>query len=276
MSTKSKQASIMSFVTNESSAERKDIAAPGGDADSCLVDPDYEQKTTINSYHEMEYLLPPEWHYQLKDEFKKPYWKALCDALQSRAEKETILPPRDEIMKAFTACDFSKVRVVIIGQDPYHDIGQAEGLCFSVKRGVKIPPSLVNIYKELESDIPGFKRPSHGSLVDWANQGVLLLNATLTVKAHEANSHSQLGWSNFTKAAIMKLANNRENIVWLLWGGFAQKLGSGVSATRHKILKAGHPSPLSQKSFFGCKHFSQCNQFLKSKGLPEIDWQIKE
>ena len=165
---------------------------------------------------------------------------------------------------------------MILGQDPYHDVGQAHGLCFSVAPGVRTPPSLVNIYKELATDVPKFKKPKHGCLISWARQGVLLLNATLTVDAHDANSHKDIGWQTFTDAIVQLVNRHCEHVVFILWGGFAQKKCAGINESKHRVLKAAHPSPLSAKKFYGCKVFSKANAFLKSVGKPEIDWNVPD
>lgn len=215
------------------------------------------------------------WKNALADEFQKPYFHALKSFLQ--AEKKggnKIFPPGKYIFNAFDSTPFDKVKVVILGQDPYHGPGQAHGLCFSVQKGVPTPPSLKNIYKELESDV-GFTNPGHGYLQKWSDQGVLLLNAILTVRAHQAASHRNKGWENFTDAAIHKLNQEREGLVFILWGGFAKKKASMIDPNKHLILKSVHPSPLSAyNGFFGCKHFSQVNAYLSSRGQEQIDWSL--
>ena len=184
----------------------------------------------------------------------------------------TVYPPGKEIFTAFDACVFDNTRVVIIGQDPYHGPGQANGLCFSVKEGMRIPPSLVNIFKEIRNDL-GKPIPVSGDLKRWAEQGVLLLNATLTVRASEAGSHQKKGWEQFTDAVIRELSSQKENLVFLLWGAYAQKKGEMIDRSKHLVLMSAHPSPFSaDRGFFGNKHFSQTNAFLKSKGFTEIDW----
>lgn len=215
------------------------------------------------------------WKNALADEFQKPYFHALKSFLQ--AEKKggyKIFPPGKFIFNAFDSTPFDKVKVVILGQDPYHGPGQAHGLCFSVQKGVPTPPSLKNIYKELESDV-GFTNPGHGYLQKWSDQGVLLLNAILTVRAHQAASHRNKGWENFTDAAIHKLNQEREGLVFILWGGFAKKKASMIDPNKHLILKSVHPSPLSAyNGFFGCKHFSQVNAYLSSRSQEQIDWSL--
>ncbi|MBE5970576.1 MAG: uracil-DNA glycosylase [Lachnospiraceae bacterium] len=216
-----------------------------------------------------------DWLTVLKDEFKKPYYKRLFDFVREEYKTKTIFPPADDIFNAYHFTPLSDVKVVIIGQDPYHDIGQAHGLCFSVKENVKIPPSLLNIYKELKDDL-GCYIPNNGYLVKWAKQGVLLLNTVLTVRAHEANSHQNKGWEEFTDATIKALNKQDRPIVFLLWGAPAGKKAAMLDNPKHLVLKAPHPSPLSaHRGFFGCKHFSKTNDFLTKNGLNAIDWQIE-
>lgn len=216
------------------------------------------------------------WKQALASEFKQPYFAALKSFLVAEKKAgQTIFPPGKWIFNAFNSTPLDKAKVVIIGQDPYHGPGQAHGLCFSVQKGVATPPSLKNMYKELNTDL-GLPIPSHGNLQHWADQGVLLLNAILTVRAHQAASHRNKGWETFTDAAIRKLNSERENLVFLLWGGFAKKKASMIDPDKHHILAAAHPSPLSaHNGFFGCQHFSKTNEFLVSKGLEPIDWSVK-
>lgn len=215
-----------------------------------------------------------DWLEPLSEEFKKPYYRSLYEKVIEEYKTYPVFPPSDEIFNAFNYTPLSKVKCVIIGQDPYHNVGQAHGLCFSVKPEVDIPPSLANIYKELHSDI-GFKIPEHGYLKKWADQGVLMLNAVLTVRAHQANSHQGIGWEQFTDAAIRILNQQDRPIVYLLWGAPAQKKAAKVDNPKHLLLKAPHPSPLSAyRGFFGCRHFSKANEFLISNGMEPIDWQI--
>jgi len=212
------------------------------------------------------------WQAQLQTEFDKPYFEQLTDFVRSEYKSKTIYPHSSLIFNAFEQCPFDKSKVVIIGQDPYHGPGQAHGLCFSVGDGVLFPPSLQNIFQEINNDI-GAPVPASGNLERWAKQGVLLLNATLTVQAHSAGSHQGRGWETFTDTVIKKVAEEKENVVFLLWGAYAQKKAAMINPARHKILTAVHPSPLSAyRGFFGCKHFSQTNEYLKSKGIEEINW----
>lgn len=213
------------------------------------------------------------WFRALQNEFSKPYFTNLTKFLSEERKRKTIYPPRDEVFSFTQAIDINKVKVVLLGQDPYHNPKQAHGLCFSVNPGVQIPPSLINMYQELENDIENFKRPDHGYLMGWAKQGVLLLNAVLTVRSHEANSHKEKGWEKFTDAIISYISKHNSGVVFLLWGSYAQKKGASINKKMHHILKAAHPSPLSaHRGFFNCKHFSQCNQLLRKQGDEEIDW----
>lgn len=216
-----------------------------------------------------------DWLEPLTPEFRKPYYAKLYQTIREEYSTRQIFPPSDEIFTAFELTPLSEVKVVIIGQDPYHGDGQAHGLCFSVKPDVEIPPSLVNIYKELNSDL-GCYIPNHGYLTKWAKQGVLLLNTVLTVRAHQANSHRGIGWEEFTDAAIRILNEQNRPIVYLLWGKPAQMKKSMLNNPKHLILEAPHPSPLSAyRGFFGCQHFSKTNEFLVKNGLEPVDWQIE-
>lgn len=218
--------------------------------------------------------IAEDWKKALKEEFTQPYFEGLMKKVEQAYEEETIYPPKNEVFNAFAYTPLDKVRVVIIGQDPYHNEGEAEGLCFSVKKGVTIPPSLRNIYKELETDM-GYTPVEHGSLKKWAKQGVLLLNTVLTVEAHQANSHKGWGWETFTDAVIQVVNEVDAPIVFILWGKPAQSKGKMLTNKKHLILQAPHPSPLSSyRGFFGSKPFSQVNQFLKENGIQEIDWKI--
>lgn len=215
-----------------------------------------------------------DWLMPLSPEFKKPYYAKLYQTVKEAYRTEKVFPPANEIFNAFHLTPLSKVKVVILGQDPYHNDGQAEGLCFSVKKGVDIPPSLQNIYQELHADL-GCRIPNHGSLVKWAKQGVLLLNTVLTVRAHQANSHQGIGWEEFTDAAIRILNEQERPIVFFLWGRPAQRKKQMLTNPRFLILEAPHPSPLSAyRGFFGSRPFSQANAFLEKNGLEPVDWQI--
>lgn len=216
-----------------------------------------------------------DWLAPLSPEFKKPYYAELYKKIKEEYSTRQIFPPAEEIFTAFELTPLSEVKVVIIGQDPYHGDGQAHGLCFSVKPDIETPPSLVNIYKELNSDL-GCDIPNNGYLTKWAKQGVLMLNTVLTVRAHQANSHRGIGWETFTDAAIRVLNEQDRPIVYLLWGKPAQMKKSMLNNPKHLILEAPHPSPLSAyRGFFGCRHFSRTNEFLKENGLEPIDWQIE-
>lgn len=216
-----------------------------------------------------------DWLEALGNEFKKPYYKDLYKKVCEEYKSRLIFPPADDIFSAFHLTPLKDVNVVILGQDPYHNMGQAHGLSFSVKPGIDIPPSLLNIYKELETDL-GCEIPNNGCLTKWAKQGVLLLNTVLTVRAHEANSHRGIGWEEFTDAAIRALNKQDRPIVFLLWGSPAQRKKSLLNNPKHLILTSPHPSPLSAyRGFFGCKHFSKTNEFLKEHNLEPIDWQIE-
>lgn len=216
------------------------------------------------------------WADAIGREKQQPYFQKIIQQVNTeRQSGQIIYPPAHDVFNAFRYTEFNRVKVVIIGQDPYHNENQAHGLAFSVQQGVEIPPSLKNIYKELASDIDGFQIPNHGCLKKWADEGVLLLNTVLTVKAHLAHSHKDIGWETFTDKVIEVLNQHRENLVFLLWGNPAQKKGSKIDTARHLVLKAAHPSPLSaHRGFFGCRHFSQTNQYLKDKGISPIDWQV--
>ena len=217
-----------------------------------------------------------DWLDALQGEFRKPYYKELFETVKKEYHTHQIYPPSDDIFNAFHLTPLHEVKVVILGQDPYHGDGQAHGLCFSVKPDVEIPPSLVNIYKELHDDL-GCTIPSHGYLVKWAKQGVLMLNTVLTVRAHQANSHRGIGWEEFTDAAIKALNEQDRPIVFILWGKPAQMKKHMLNNPKHLILEAPHPSPLSAyRGFFGCRPFSQTNAFLEKNGIEPIDWQIDE
>jgi len=220
--------------------------------------------------------LHPSWLPVLQDEFQKPYILNLNQFLEQEEAQGTIVYPKlSDVFNAFNFTPFNVVKVVILGQDPYHGANQAHGLCFSVQKGVAVPPSLKNIYKELQADIPGFIIPAHGDLSSWAKQGVLLLNTTLTVRAGEPGSHQKMGWEQFTDQAIRALSEQREGLVFMLWGRHAQAKASLIDPTKHVVLTAAHPSPFSAyNGFFGCTHFSKANAYLLSKGENPIVWQI--
>jgi uracil-DNA glycosylase len=220
----------------------------------------------------MDVKIEPSWKERLAQEFSKPYFIQLAAFVKSEYRTAVVYPPGKEIFRAFEVCPFDAVKVVILGQDPYHGPGQAHGLCFSVNDGVKMPPSLVNIFKEIQSDL-GKPMPPTGNLERWARQGVLLLNATLTVRASSPGSHQHKGWEEFTDAVIKLISDEKDNVVFMLWGAYAQRKGLIIDRQRHLVLQAAHPSPYSASNgFFGCRHFSRANAYLKSKGLPEIDW----
>lgn len=220
----------------------------------------------------MDVKIEESWKVILKDEFEKPYFKILTDFVRKEYQTQTVYPPAKLIFNAFDLCPFDKVKVVMIGQDPYHGPGQAHGLCFSVNDGINVPPSLVNIYKEIKEDL-GIEPPASGNLERWAKQGVLLLNATLTVRARTAGSHQNKGWEEFTDRVIKELSEKRKDVVFMLWGSYAQKKGAIIDTKKHCVLTSVHPSPLSAyRGFLGCKHFSKANEYLKSKGLAEICW----
>ena len=221
----------------------------------------------------MDVKIEPTWKQQLGTEFDKPYFATLAEQVRQAYRMGPCFPPSRLVFNAFNLCPFNEVKVVIMGQDPYHEPGQAMGLSFSVPEGVAIPPSLQNIFKEIQADL-GKPLPTSGDLTRWASQGVLLLNATLTVQAHVANSHQGLGWSVFSDAAIRALSAHREHLVFMLWGGYARSKRSLIDGQRHLILESVHPSPLSANrgGWFGNHHFSRCNAYLRSHGLTEIDW----
>ncbi len=213
------------------------------------------------------------WKEKLKDEFDKDYFINLSEFVKKEYLTTRIFPPGSLIFNAFNLCPFDRVKAVIIGQDPYHGPGQAHGLCFSVREGIDFPPSLINIFKEIESDL-GYKTLPSGNLERWAAQGVLLLNATLTVREHSAGSHQRKGWEEFTDAAIRILNREKNNLVFFLWGAYAQKKGESIDRARHLVLESVHPSPLSaSRGFFGNKHFSRCNDYLSEHGIGPVDWK---
>ena len=221
----------------------------------------------------MDVKIESSWKEKLKDEFKKEYFIKLSEFVKEEYRIKTIYPPGSLIFNAFNLCPFGKIKVVIIGQDPYHGPGQAHGLCFSVREEIDLPPSLINIFKEIESDM-GYKPYSSGNLERWASQGVLLLNAILTVRAHSAGSHQGKGWETFTDSVITILNRDKDNLVFFLWGAYAQKKGASIDRSKHLVLESVHPSPLSaSRGFFGNSHFSLCNKYLSGKSITPIDWR---
>ena len=220
----------------------------------------------------MDVKIEQSWKKHLADEFQKDYFMQLTEFVRHEYQKTTVYPRGNHIFNAFEHCSFDKVKVVLLGQDPYHEPGQAHGLCFSVQDRIPFPPSLINIFKEIETDL-GKPMPNSGDLTRWADQGVLLLNATLTVKAHAAGSHQNKGWETFTDAVIDRLNTNRNHIVYLLWGSYAQRKGSFINSSHNLVLKSAHPSPLSAyRGFFGNKHFSRANDYLIASGQTPIEW----
>lgn len=216
--------------------------------------------------------IEPSWHEVLREEFEKPYFAGLVQFVKLQYANFVCYPPGKLIFNAFNQCPFDKVKVVLIGQDPYHEPGQAQGLCFSVGDGVKFPPSLRNIFAEIQSDL-GIEVPQSGDLTRWAKQGVLLLNATLTVREHAAGSHQNTGWETFTDEVIRKVSEGRDHVVFMLWGSYAQSKAKLIDSSRHCVLKSAHPSPLSAyRGFFGNHHFSICNQYLQQHGMEPIQW----
>ncbi len=221
----------------------------------------------------MNVTIESSWKQILQEEFEKEYFRNLTEFIRSEYKATTVYPPAGLIFNAFNLCSFENLKVVLIGQDPYHGPGQAHGLCFSVKDGVDFPPSLINIFKEIELDL-GLSRPASGNLERWAKQGVLLLNATLTVRAHLAGSHQKKGWEQFTDSVITIINREKSGIVFMLWGAYAQKKGESIDRTKHFVLESVHPSPLSaSRGFFGNHHFSKCNSYLSGKGVNPVDWR---
>jgi len=221
----------------------------------------------------MQVDIHPSWKKVLQSEFESPYFQSLISYVKDEYNKTLCFPPGSLIFNAFDKCPFDKVKVVILGQDPYHGLGQANGLCFSVPAGITFPQSLQNIFKEIKSDL-NYPIPKSGNLQHWASQGVFLLNATLTVRAHQAGSHQKKGWETFTDRVIQYLSQEKEGIVFLLWGGFARQKVKFINSQKHMVITSGHPSPLSANRgfWFGNKHFSQCNDYLKGRGLTQIQW----
>ncbi|MEQ8715787.1 MAG: uracil-DNA glycosylase [Cyclobacteriaceae bacterium] len=220
----------------------------------------------------MNVKIEPSWGERLKDEFEKEYFKQLVEFVKSEYQSHKVYPPGKQIFNAFNHCPFDQVKVVIIGQDPYHGARQAHGLCFSVNEGIPMPPSLVNVFKEIKDDL-NLPIPPNGSLVRWADQGVLLLNATLTVRASTPGSHQNKGWESFTDAVIKAVSDEKDSVVFMLWGSYAQKKGVIIDRQKHYVLESAHPSPFAaHRGFFGNKHFSSTNTYLASKGLQPINW----
>jgi uracil-DNA glycosylase len=223
----------------------------------------------------MQVTLPPSWEAVLADELEKPYFKQLAAFVDGERKKHSVFPPEADVFNAYKETPYDKVKVLLLGQDPYHDDGQAHGMCFSVRPGVKPPPSLVNMFKELKSEL-GCRIPNHGYLEGWAKRGVMLLNAVLTVQAHQANSHKDKGWEKFTDATIKALNDRDDPVVFALWGGYAQKKEKLIDTEKNRVVKAAHPSPLSVKKFFGSKPFSAINAALVELGKTPIDWQLPD
>lgn len=222
----------------------------------------------------MTVKIEPSWREALQGEFDQPYFASLVQQLHAeKAAGKTIFPPGPQIFRAFDLCPLDQTKVVILGQDPYHGYGQAMGLCFSVPRGVPAPPSLKNIFKEIETDL-GVQMSGSPDLTPWARQGVLLLNAVLTVRAGEPTSHGGLGWQTFTDAVIRTVSERRDGVVFMLWGNYARGKAPLIDASRHLVLEAAHPSPLARGAFFGCRHFSRCNDFLRFRGETPVDWKL--
>jgi uracil-DNA glycosylase len=220
--------------------------------------------------------IPKSWQPVLGDETQKPYYRKLEEFVAEERRQYTVFPPEEEVFAALEITHYTDVNVLLLGQDPYHDVNQAHGLCFSVRPGAVRPPSLMNMFKELKDDV-SFRIPNHGYLASWAEQGILMLNAVLTVRAHQANSHKNRGWEIFTDTIIRAVNAKPTPVVFLLWGGYAQKKMPLIDSDRHVTLLAAHPSPLSaQRGFFGCRHFSKTNQALKLAGKPEIEWQLPD
>ncbi|XP_052412495.1 uracil-DNA glycosylase-like isoform X4 [Carassius gibelio] len=274
----------MQHVEKKLKLERDDVTSP------LSLSPEQLERISKNKKAALERLaanqaepngIGESWMKALSAEFGKPYFKLLMSFVAEERQKHTIYPPENEVFTWTQTCDIKDVKVVILGQDPYHGPNQAHGLCFSVQRPVPPPPrycpaviNLVNIFKELASDIEGFEQPGHGDLTGWAKQGVLLLNAVLTVRAHQANSHKDKGWETFTDAVIHWLSTNMQGLIFILWGSYAQKKGAAIDKKRHNVLQTVHPSPLSaHRGFFGCKHFSKTNELLKKSGKKPIDWK---
>src|SRR5713226_8267814 len=224
----------------------------------------------------MQISIPESWHEHIDEEFSQPYFQKLAQFVDEERQHSTVFPPEEDVFNAFRYTPYDRVNVLLLGQDPYHDDNQAHGLCFSVRPGIKPPPSLVNMFHELRTDV-GFRIPNNGYLVHWAEQGILMLNAVLTVRAHSPNSHKNHGWETFTDAIIRKVNTKDDPVVFVLWGGYAQKKLALIDTSRHTIVQSAHPSPLSARNgFFGSKPFSAINRALREADKPEIDWQIPD
>ncbi len=222
-----------------------------------------------------EVKIEPSWKAVLDEEFKKPYFETLVAFIKAeKAANKVIFPPGNLIFNAFNTTPFDRVKVVILGQDPYHNPGEAMGLCFSVPKGIRIPPSLQNIYKELRDDV-GAQIPNNGDLSRWAENGVFLLNAMLTVEKNKPGSHQSIGWQYFTDRVIQLLSEKKQGLVFMLWGNFARKKSGLIDSSRHLVLEAAHPSPLAQGAFFGCRHFSKANAYLQEQGIAPVDWRLE-
>ncbi|NXK84517.1 UNG glycosylase, partial [Amazona guildingii] len=266
----------------EDSAAKKAKAAGGESGEASLLSPQQLERIRKNKEAARQRLaernVPPgfgeSWRRQLAAEFSKPYFVELMAFVAEERKRYTVYPPPEQVFTWTQMCDIRDVKVVILGQDPYHGPNQAHGLCFSVQKPVPPPPSLENIYKELSTDIEDFTHPGHGDLTGWAKQGVLLLNAVLTVRAHQATSHKERGWEQFTDVVVSWLNKNLHGVVFMLWGAYAQKKGSSIDRKRHHVLQTVHPSPLSvNRGFFGCRHFSKTNELLRKAGKKPIDWR---
>ncbi|HEX4204588.1 MAG TPA: uracil-DNA glycosylase [Ktedonobacteraceae bacterium] len=224
----------------------------------------------------MQITIPESWHEHVDDELSKPYFHKLAQFVDEERQQYTVFPPESDVFNSMRYAPYEKVNVLLLGQDPYHDNNQAHGLCFSVRPGIKPPPSLMNMFRELHDDV-GFRIPNNGYLVPWAEQGILMLNAVLTVRAHAANSHKNHGWEQFTDAVIRKVSEKAEPVVFVLWGNYAQKKLGLIDTTRHIIVQSAHPSPLSARNgFFGSRPFSRINEALRSIDKPEINWQLPD
>jgi uracil-DNA glycosylase len=222
----------------------------------------------------MQIDIPESWHAHLDAEIHKPYFQKLIQFVDEERQNHEVFPPEEDVFSAFRHTPYDQVNVFLLGQDPYHDNNQAHGLCFSVRPGIKPPPSLVNMYKELKEDV-GFQIPNNGYLVPWSDQGILMLNAVLTVRAHTPNSHKNHGWEKFTDAVIRAVNEKKDPVIFVLWGGYAQKKLSLIDTSRHVVIQSAHPSPLSARNgFFGSKPFSKINEILRAEGKPEINWQL--